>query len=1104
MCKGINDCLRLTFSCRHGLHFLAVLLVLTGNQILAIRTHASSLGEDWVQRALQQNAPSQTRDEVTTLEIDKPLEGELSGTQAHSYEVTLAEGQYASVVVEQRGIDTLVQLIGEDGKSIVDFDADLRIHGKEKIQLVAELAGGYRLIVKTKYPKLPAGRYEIRLVEVRDATEEDRLLEQARRLQTAAWQLRLADKYPEAFPKAEKALELQERALGPEHPNLAHTLLMLAVISEFKVEYDKAEAFYLRAQRIVESTPESEHQLLARILGHFAWHSFRNRGDYARAATLYDRAIAIMERALGRNHPELARSVAGLGFLYTDQGDYVRAETLLQRALAIYEKGIDEENVLVASTLNRLGLLYSDMGDYFKAESLLQRSLSSFEKKYGPNHGWVAIGLYNLAVLYATMADYDRAEQLYQRAILINEKNNGPNHVSVAGARAHLALLYYSRGDYAKSKELYVSSIPVLEKVLGQSHPLVGFHLGKLAKAYIAVNELTQAESLARRGLSIVESAGGPTVYYLADILHDLARVSAAKDKSAEAVAFQMRANSIIEHNLNVNLAIGSERQKLAYLVTLPEQINRAISLHLRHARNDKTARELAALSILQRKGRIQDALSISLASLRNRSSSEDQAILDQLNAATAQLARFVLKEPQGLSPGEYQKKITTLERQREKLEDEVSRRSLGFFQRSQTISLSTVKAAVPPAAALIEFSVYRSFDPKAHHSRAYSEPHYVAYIIRHQGEVSWVELGRANEIDSDVAALRQALRDPHRKDVQQLARLLDEKVMQPVRAVAGNVTQLLISPDGELNLIPFEALVDEQGRYLVEHYSFAYFTSGRDLLRMQAAREVSNKPMVVANPTFGEPFSERLISAARRNRPQGRRRSVTVARSLSAVYFAPLHGTGREANAIKTLFPDTNLLTETRATEQALKSVTAPRLLHIATHGFFLEDTQTVVAASPRPTQAINANAKIENPLLRSGLALAGANLRGDASGDDGILTALEATGLNLWGTKLVVLSACDTGVGEVRNGEGVYGLRRAFVLAGAESLVMSLWPVSDYSTRILMTNYYKNLKQGMGRGAALRQVQLEMLKRNRQLHPFYWANFIQAGEWANLEGKR
>ena len=122
----------------------------------------------------------------------------------------------------------------------------------------------------------------------------------------------------------------------------------------------------------------------------------------------------------------------------------------------------------------------------------------------------------------------------------------------------------------------------------------------------------------------------------------------------------------------------------------------------------------------------------------------------------------------------------------------------------------------------------------------------------------------------------------------------------------------------------------------------------------------------------------------------------------------------------------------------------------------------------------------------------------------DGGILTALEATNLNLWGTKLVTLSACDTGVGEVRSGEGVYGLRRAFFLAGAETLVMSLWPVSDYVTREIMTGYYRGLQQGLGRGDALRQAQLALLARSNRRHPFYWASFIQAGEWANLDGKR
>jgi CHAT domain-containing protein len=280
----------------------------------------------------------------------------------------------------------------------------------------------------------------------------------------------------------------------------------------------------------------------------------------------------------------------------------------------------------------------------------------------------------------------------------------------------------------------------------------------------------------------------------------------------------------------------------------------------------------------------------------------------------------------------------------------------------------------------------------------------------------------------------------------------------------------------------------------------------------MRVARESKGSPTVFADPSFGEPVAQQVAGAGAVQRPAARggrrRRSVTTARDLSEIYFAPLNGTAQEARTIHALYPEANLLTGERATESALKAVAAPRVLHIATHGFFLQDGRNEAAGNEQLAArgaSASASARIGNPLLRSGLALADANLRGiGGAGDDGILTALEASGLNLWGTKLVVLSACDTGLGEVRNGEGVYGLRRAFVLAGAESLVMSLWPASDNATRKLMASYYRNLKQGMGRGESLRLVQLDMLKSNPRLHPFYWANFIQSGEWANLDGKR
>ncbi|HKX27547.1 MAG TPA: CHAT domain-containing protein, partial [Blastocatellia bacterium] len=230
-------------------------------------------------------------------------------------------------------------------------------------------------------------------------------------------------------------------------------------------------------------------------------------------------------------------------------------------------------------------------------------------------------------------------------------------------------------------------------------------------------------------------------------------------------------------------------------------------------------------------------------------------------------------------------------------------------------------------------------------------------------------------------------------------------------------------------------------------------------------------------------------------------------------IFFQALPGTGQEALAIKAILPQASVLLREQATEAALKQTPAPSLLHIATHGFFLDGPASPSAETRAASEFSRQRdtdsrlgewaARLENPLLRSGLALAGANERGGGA-DDGVLTALEASSLNLSGTRLVVLSACDTGIGKVENGEGVYGLRRALVLAGSETQVMSLWPVSDRQTRELMVGYYRRLTKGEGRGEALRQIQLKMLKDPALRSPYYWASFIQAGEWANLEGRR
>jgi CHAT domain-containing protein len=833
----------------------------------------------------------------------------------------------------------------------------------------------------------------------------------------------------------------------------------------------------------------------------------RDAGKYDEALPLFERVIETRKRILGPDDPDLAAAIHDLAVSYYYKGDYTRVEPLSNRALAIQEKALGRNHPQVAASLNLLTVLHLNKGDYEKAELLANRALAIKEKTLGPEHSNLAYYLRNLARIYDKKGDYDKAKPLYMRALAIREKTLGPEHQLVAQSLNDLANLYYNKGDNANAESLHRRVLTIREKWLGPEHKDVAESLGNLANIYRDRKDYARAEPLYLRALAIQEKTLGPQRPHIARALTNLAMFYAAKGDTREAIAVQSRANAITEYNLSLNLDTGSERQKLAFLSLLTRQTDFTLSLHSHAAPDNPQALDLAFTTLLRRKARGLDAMIDTIATLRRHATPQDQALLDQLTDSRSQLAEGALKGLGATMPKTSSAPLKQLEEKVEKLEAELSRRSAEFRAQAQPVTLAAVQAALPADTILIEFAVYTPWGLRTEKSGA---PRYLAYVLSAQGRPKWVDLGATAPIDRAANAWLRALRN-RGIDVKQLGRVVDEKVMRPVRSLLGErlggTRRVLIAPDGLLNLIPFAALVDEQNQYLVERFAISYLTSGRDLLRLQTSEPSKSAPLVVANPAFGRVST--LPVRVDQNSGKGLDANQARARIDAArVFFRPLPGAEYEALAIKTVLPEASVLLREQATEAALKQVRAPRILHIATHGFFLGDQHSLPRATHNP---VNNNwqsdfdpqldmwaARIENPLLRSGLALAGAN-QGKSGDNDGVLTALEAAGLDLSGTKLVVLSACDTGVGEVKNGEGVQGLQRALVLAGSESQVISLWPVSDVRTKEFMINYYMALRRGEGRSEGLRQVQLRMLW-SKYRHPFYWAAFIQSGEWANL----
>ncbi|HEY7286184.1 MAG TPA: CHAT domain-containing protein [Vicinamibacterales bacterium] len=988
---------------------------------------------------------------VFTLAEKEPTERSIGRREEHRYAFGLTAGEYARIVVEQRGINLTIEVRSHDGSVIADYDDEITPIGREQVDVVADKAGSYSLVIKPSSGMLEPGSYVIKVGDRHPASAGERSLEEARKLSAAARRLDDQGQFFQAKPLYERALKIIEDVCGPDDLHVATVAARLGSVYLHLPDNMKAEASYQRAIAIMDRTLGPQHPRTAYVRSRLAV-MYEHTGQGPKAETLLRQAMDVIEKALGQDNSVYVSCLVTLGNLRNDAGDLDESEKIIRRAMAITEKIEEADGLNYGGLLNNLGELYRQKGDYLRAEEFLTRALGIGERVRGPDTYWVATTLQNLGIVARERKDYETAEAYYQRSLELRTRLLGPYHPDVAQLLNNLAALYRATGDNERSIQTHFRALRIWEEAFGPYQRGTLVSVGNIARTYAAMGDIPNA------------------------------------------IVFQRRVDAIIERQMALNLAIGSERQKLAFVRGIAERTDRTISLHLVEAPKDVDAASLAATVLLQRKGRVLDAMTDTFAAVRQRvPSRSDQELLDQLKGITGQLARLALNTADPPDAEERQKLNRDLQGRKEQLEAALSERSDEFRVRMQTVTLEAVQGALPADAALLEFAIFRPFDPRAErNAEAYGPAHYAAYVVRRNAPPFGWDLGPAAAIDESIDFFRQTLRDRTRRDLKFRARAIDELVMRPLRAAVGDATRLLVSPDGDLNLVPFDALIDEQGHYLIERYAMNYVTSGRDLLRLQVVRGNQSRPVIFADPLFGEPAPNAKHGAPPAAGDGTTGRSITTGASLSNVYFAPLAASADEARAIKNLFPDATLFTGTKATKTTLQRVEAPRMLHIASHGFFLQDAR----------ETPSSNVGVDNPLLRSGLALAGANLTNDTH--EGILTALEASGLNLWGTKLVTLSGCDTGVGEIRNGEGVYGLRRAFVLAGTESVVMSLWPVSDAIAREMMVSYYTGLRAGLGRGDALREAKLEMLKRGGRDHPFYWASFIQSGEWANLDGVR
>jgi CHAT domain-containing protein len=832
----------------------------------------------------------------------------------------------------------------------------------------------------------------------------------------------------------------------------------------------------------------------------------KKKGRYREAARAYEEVVKKSKAVLGPNELLTAGFMNNLAGIYGILGQYPQAETMFVSSLKIKEARRGKDHPDVATTQSNLADLYRELGQYDKAEPLYKKARKTFEVKPGKDSIELATVLNNLGLLYHAKGQFDSAEPLYKLSLRIRlARSQGKGDLAVASCLNNLAGLYHVTGRLKEAVKYQERCLEIRQAKLDKDHPDVATALNNLAELYQELGQIEKASPLMQRSLQIRQARLGNDHPAVAVALNNLAGLSAAAGQPREAARlFDQSRRGARRHIASVLPGL-SEEEKTAFFesTTARSQLDHALSLGVA----GRTIADLAALSaswLLNGKALDQESLASSQLLVRQRGESAIGKASQRLLALRQKLAQLTYTTP---APGQEKARLATIEKYSTEEQDLAKklRQEGGYAGPPAWVELADVRRALPADAVLIDVALFRRFNFKAKAGNKLQPAHYAVWITAKTGPVQVIDLGPAKEIDEAVKQVREGVQnaptqinkkgeDKAEEALRASLVVLSKRVLAPLFSHIDRSKHWLISPDGNLWLVPWEALLLKNGKYAVEEHRITYLTSARDVGQPEgrtAAREKPAAPLLLADPNFDLEIGKGPGSKAGKG-------SLRFGRAQA------LPGTAIEAKAIAPSLKEytgmvPRVFTREKALEEVVKAAHSPRVLVLCTHGFFLPDLRGQREQNAGARRAPRER-KWENPLLRCGVLLAGCNNAGKGKGDDGVLTGLEVVGLDLRGTELVVLSACDTGLGEVHNGEGVAGLRQAFQLAGARSVVSTLWKVPDQQSALLMAYFFDNLRKGMSKADALWAAKLRMIKDRREdaaaAHPFFWAAFTVTGQ--------
>ena len=860
--------------------------------------------------------------------------------------------------------------------------------------------------------------------------------------------------YQTALAWAKKALPIAEKEYGKNDTNYISTVGSLSELYYYKGNLDSAIYFgEIRVSKCANIF-KGDHPDLACSIGNMA--SFYNAsGNYMKAEPLYKESLAMCRRIFKGDHPDLANSINNIAYFYDRMGNYKEAEPLYKEAVEMFRRIFKGDHPDLARSLNNMGSFYKGMGNYKEAEPLFKEALEMFRRIFKGDHPYLAGSILNMAYFYKGLGNYEKAEPLYKEALEMFRRIFKGDHPYLANSINCMAAFYQGLGNYKEAEPLYKESLEMYRRIFKGDHTDLANSINRMASFYNDLGNYTEAEPLFKEALDIYKN-----------ILNNYFPSLSENEKKL----FWKTVSNIFEafNSFGVN--------------RLPEK-------------------PLITCNMFDIQLYSKALLFNSTSKIKKRiMNSNDLELIDKYKEFTDKkellVKLYTMTEKARMKKGV---RVDSIEKITNELEKELSLKSELYSQSydKKKVTWKTIQAVLKPDEAAVEVLRFRYRD-----KNRFTDTIYYAFLIVTEATEEHpdiVVLENGKELENEYYTDYRIKINARMEDKLSYSRYwekLEDKLM--------GYKKIYFSADGIYNKLNPVTLLMPTGKFLLDEQDIQQVNSTKELLmgyyKSQQESNIYNSALLIGNPNFS--LSESLVrEGTKKMREQNDKdANYELFARTRGIELTKLPGMEKEIKDIEKFLKskkwDVSSYLGNNALKTAVKSANSPRILHIATHGMFLED----VNLENNETFGFETKKVVDNPLLRSGLFFTGADnyIKSDstkpAGDENGLLTAYEAMNLDLDKTELVVLSACETGLGDVKNGEGVFGLRRAFQQAGAKTVIMSLWAVNDDATQKLMSSFYSNWITGMTKREAFSNAQQEVRKQFPE--PYFWGAFVMVGE--------